>query len=501
MSVESILAALGLIIQPQVLLIIGVSAAFGLFVGAIPGLTATMATALLVPVTFFMDPVSAVAAIVTTTAMAVSAGDIPGALLRIPGTPASAAYTDEAFAMTRKGLADQALGASLTCAAIGGLFGSIVLVVAAPILAEIALDFSAFEFFWLAALGLSTAALVSTSDRVKGILSLLIGLSISMVGLDVMSGHPRFNFGVVELMGGISFIPAMIGMFALSEMLREVSVGNTGRPKIQVNIGNPYRGLGTNLRRYKLSILRGGSLGTGVGALPGVGGDIAAWIAYAVSRRFSKTPDQFGKGHVEGIIEAGSANNSGLSSAWIPALVFGVPGDAITAIAVGVLFMKGLNPGPRLFSEQPEMLMAVILTFFVANLMLFPLGYLAISLCRHILSVPRRIVVPVVLVFCVVGSFAINNSVFGIGVMLVLGVFAYLLESNGFPIAPIILGIVLGPILEKNFMMAMMIADGHLAAFFARPIAAVLGVVTLGVWLAPVLIRLWAKLPTRKVKR
>ena len=488
MSLESILTALGLIAQPQVLLIICVSAAFGLFVGAIPGLTATMATALLVPVTFFMDPISAIAAIVTTTAMAVSAGDIPGALLRIPGTPASAAYTDEAFAMTRKGVADQALGASLTCAAIGGLFGSLVLVVAAPLLAEVALDFSAFEFFWLAALGLSTAALVSTSDSVKGILSLLIGLLVSMVGLDVMSGHPRFDFGVVELLGGVSFIPAMIGMFALSEMLREISTGRRDKSSLKVNVGNPYRGLWTNLTQFKFSILRGGGLGTSVGALPGVGGDIAAWIAYAVSRRCSKTPEKFGKGHVEGIIEAGSANNSGLSSAWIPALVFGVPGDAITAIAVGVLFMKGLNPGPQLFNEQPEMLMAVILTFFVANLLLFPLGYLAISLCRHILAVPRRIVVPVVLVFCVVGSFAINNSVFGIGVMLALGVLAYVLECNDFPIAPIILGIVLGPILEKNFMMAMMIADGELVSFFTRPIAAFLGIVTLSVWCAPTIL-------------
>lgn len=488
MSSESVIAALELVAQTQVLMIVCISAVFGLFVGAIPGLTATMATALLVPVTFFMDPVSAIAAIVTTTAMAVSAGDIPGALLRIPGTPASAAYTDEAFAMTRKGLADQALGASLTCAAIGGLFGSLVLVVAAPILAAIALDFSAFEFFWLAALGLSTAGLVSTTDSVKGILSLLIGILISTVGLDVMSGHPRFDFGIVELMGGISFIPAMIGMFALSEMLREISNHDKVKREVPLNIGNPYRGLWSNLVRYKFSILRGGTLGTCVGALPGVGGDVAAWIAYAVSRRFSKTPERFGKGHVEGIIEAGSANNSGLSSAWIPALVFGVPGDAITAIAVGVLFMKGLDPGPRLFSQKPEMLVAVLLTFFLANLLLFPLGYLAISLCRHILRVPQRVIIPVVLVFCVVGSFAIDNSVFGVTVMLILGLLAYVLEENKFPIAPIILGIVLGPILEKNFMMAMMISDGSLTAFFERPISASLGAVTLLVWFAPVFI-------------
>jgi putative tricarboxylic transport membrane protein len=481
-----IFAGLMLVLDPEVLLVILAASFFGLFVGAVPGLTATMATALLIPVTFFMAPLPAVAAIVACTAMAITAGDIPGALLRIPGTPASAAYTDEAYALTRKGKPELALGVSLVCAAIGGLIGAVVLMLAAPLLARVALGFSSFEYFWLAALGLTSAAFVSTADKAKGVVSLTLGLFIATIGLDVTSGLPRFTLGSVELMGGVSFIPAMIGMFAVSEVLRNLTGGTALGTVPDIRVGNPFKGLGTVLWRYRLNILRGSALGTSVGALPGAGGDIAAWIAYANARRFSRTPEKFGTGHPEGIVEAGSANNSGLSSAWVPAMVFGIPGDAITAIAIGVLFMKGLNPGPRIFVDQPAMLYAIFITFFMANLLLIPLGWLAIRAARRILAVPRNLLLPLILVFCIVGSFAINNSTFGIGVMLALGLVAWLMEANGYPIAPVILGIVIGPLLEQSFMISMMIASGDPLAFFSRPIAAVLGTITVLVWAAPV---------------
>lgn len=486
-----ILAAFALVLDAEVLLVVLLAACFGLFVGAVPGLTATMATAILVPVTFFMDPLPAVAAIVACTAMAITAGDIPGALLRIPGTPASAAYTDEAYALTKSGKPELALGASLVCAAIGGIVGSIVLVIAAPLLARVAMGFSSFEYFWLAALGLTSAAFVSTADKAKGVVSLTFGLFIATIGLDITSGLPRFTMGTVELMGGVAFIPAMIGMFAISELLRNITSREALAALPGVRVGNPFAGLGAVLWRYRLGILRGSALGTSVGVLPGAGGDIAAWIAYANARRFSKTPERFGQGHPEGIVEAGAANNSGLSSAWVPAMVFGIPGDAITAIAIGVLFMKGLNPGPRIFVEQPAMLYAVFICFFLANLLLIPLGWLAIRLARRILAVPRNLLLPIILLFCIVGAFAINNTVFGIGVMLALGILAWLMERSGYPIAPAILGIVIGPLIEQNFMISMMIADGDIAAFFGRPIAAVLGVVTVLVWLAP--LAFWTK--------
>ena len=479
------LQAAGLLFDPYVLGVMLSAALFGLFVGAMPGLTATMATALLVPVTFFMDPVPAIASIVTATAMAIFAGDIPGALLRIPGTPASAAYCDESYAMTRKGQAELALGTCLVTSVIGGLIGALVLAVTARTLAEFAIQFSSFEYFWLACLGLSCAVIISTGSIVKGIVSLLIGLFIATIGIDITAGHPRFTFGSVELMGGVSFIPAMIGMFAISEVLRYVASSHERRPLPQQRIGNVFKGLGPVLARYKVNLLRGSVLGTAVGILPGAGADIAAWITYAVAKRFSKEPEKFGTGHVEGLVDAGAANNGALAGAWVPALVFGIPGDSITAIVIGVLYMKGMNPGPTVFLSQPELIYAVFIAFFIANVALIPLGFAAIRMSRQILHMPQRVLMPIILLFCIVGAFAINNTVFGVTVMLILGVMAYLMEENGFPVAPTILGIVLGPMLEDNFMSSMIKADGDLLAFFSRPIAATLGVLLILLWLVP----------------
>lgn len=487
---DPISLALGLILDPYVLTVMLLAGGFGLFMGAIPGLSATMATALLVPITFFMEPVPALAAIVTATAMAIFAGDIPGALLRIPGTPASAAYTNEAHAMTLAGRAELALGLSLTGAIFGGLFGSAVLATAAPVLADIALRFSSFEYFWLACMGLTCAAFVSSGTAVKGLVSLLIGLFIATIGIDPMSGHPRFTFGNVELMGGIQFIPAMIGMFALAEVIRSVTATTPHMKPPQERIGNIFKGLGPVLLRYKVNLLRGSVIGTAVGALPGAGSDIAAWISYAVGKKFSKEPEKFGTGHPEGIVDAGSSNNAGLGGSWVPALVFGIPGDSITAIVIGVLYMKGMNPGPTVFLYQPELIYAVFLSFFLANLMLLPLGLVAIKSSKQLLRVPREVLMPIILLFCIVGTFAINNTVFDVGVMLVLGLIAYMMEENGFPIAPAILGLVLGPLLEDAFITSMIKADGDLLAFFERPIAAGLGVVTILIWISPLFFRL-----------
>jgi putative tricarboxylic transport membrane protein len=471
-----------LVFEPYTLSVILGAALFGLFVGSLPGVTATMATALLVPITFFMPPVPAIAAIVTTTTMAIFAGDIPGALLRIPGTPASAAYVQDAFTLAQRGEAERALGTGLLCAAIGGLFGSAVLTFSAPMLAEFALAFSSFEYFWLALFGLSCAAFISTASATKGMISLLIGLFVATIGIDVTAGYPRFSFGSVELLGGISFIPAMIGMFAVSEVLRGVT--STVQPeKIpQARVGNVFKGLGPVLWRYKLNIGRGSVLGTAIGALPGAGADIAAWIAYATSKRFSKEPEKFGKGHLEGITDCGSANNAGIGGAWVPALVFGIPGDSITAIVVGVLYMKGMNPGPTVFLHEPQLIYAVFITFFLANILMVPLGFLAIRTSRQILRVPREILMPVILLFCIVGAFAINNSIVDVVIALVLGVLAWVMEENGIPVAPAILGIVLGEMLEDNFVRSILRARGDLLVFFHRPVAAVLGVLVLLVW-------------------
>jgi TctA family transporter len=485
--------ALRLVFDPYVLWVIFASAAFGLFVGAVPGLTATMATALLVPVTFFMEPVPAIASIVTATAMAIFAGDIPSCLLRMPGTPASAAYTDEAYAMTKKGQGELALGAGLVFSVIGGLFGTAVLIVAAPALAEVALRFSSFEYFWLVVLGLLCAVFIAFANPLKGIVSLLLGLLVASVGLDNPAGFPRFTFGNAELAGGLTLIPIMIGMFAVSEIIRGVARIDQPWEMAQAKIGNVFRGMWGLTKRYPAPILRGSALGTAVGVLPGAGADIAAWMSYAVSKKFSKEPEKFGTGHVEGIVEAGASNNSALAGAWVPALVFGIPGDSITAIVIGVLYIKGLNPGPSIFLNNAVAIYAIFMVFILANLLLLPLGIAAIKGAKQLLRAPRDLLMPVILLFCIVGSFAINNSIFGVVLMLVFGVVAYLMEENGFPVAPAILGMVLGAMLEEHFIRAMIRADGQFLAFFERPIAAGLAAAVFAVVLWPLAARLWKR--------
>jgi TctA family transporter len=485
--------AFSMVFEPYTLMVMVLAAFYGLFVGAVPGLTATMATALLVPVTFFMPPIPAVAAMVTATAMAIFSGDIPGCLLRIPGTPASAAYTDEAFAMTRKGQAEKALGAGLVFSAVGGLFGTVVLILAAPALADFALNFSSFEYFWLVLLGLTCAVFVSNGSAVKGLMMLCLGLLVACVGLGNPAGFPRFTFGNVEMTGGIGMIAMMIGMFAISEIIRYVVDTSPPAELVVEEVGGVLKGQWALAKKYPKQILRGSVLGTAVGALPGAGADIAAWMSYAMSKKFSKEPEKFGTGHVEGIVESGSANNSALAGAWIPALVFGIPGDSITAIVIGVLYMKNMNPGPTLFTTNPQNIYAVFLLFILANLIMIPLGILCIKVAKRILKVPREILMPMILLFCVVGTFAINNSVFQIGVMLIAGILAYLLEANKFPTAPAILGVVLGGMLEENFITSMIKSNGDLTAFVARPIALCLAILTALVWFAPLLLRMLRK--------
>jgi putative tricarboxylic transport membrane protein len=477
--------AFSMVFEPYTLMVIVIASFYGLFVGAVPGLTATMATALLVPVTFFMAPVPAVAAIVTATAMAIFSGDIPGCLLRIPGTPASAAYADEAFALTRKGQAEVALGAGLVFSAVGGLFGTAVLILAAPALADFAIHFSSFEYFWLVLLGLTCAVFITSDRPFKGIIALLLGLMVACVGLNNPGGYPRFTFGNPEMMGGIGMISMMIGMFAISEIIRYVVDTSPPAELVVDQVGNVLKGQWKLAKKYPVQILRGSVLGTAVGALPGAGADIAAWMSYAMSKKFSKEPEKFGTGHVEGIVESGSANNSALAGAWIPALVFGIPGDSITAIVIGVLYMKNMNPGPTLFTTNPQNIYAIFLIFILANLIMIPLGILCIKAAKKILKVPRNILMPIILLFCIVGTFAINNSAFDITIMLVAGVIAYLLEENGFPISPAILGVVLGGMLEENFITSMIKSDGNVMAFVSRPIAASLAVITVLVWTMP----------------
>lgn len=495
---DVIVGALGLLADPYVLLVMALAAVYGLTVGSIPGLTATMAVALIIPITFFMEPVPALAAVMSLSAMAIFAGDLPGALLRIPGTPASAAYAEEAYAMTKKGQAGLALGVGLVCSSIGGVVGAIALIAAAPSLARIALQFSSYEKFWLACLGLLAAIAVSQKSWTKGFLSLLLGLTIAQIGLDPVSGLMRFTFGFSDLAGGLGFIPVLIGFFAIPELLRFALNRGSDQSVPAQPVRRLFVGVGSELMRQKGGIARGSVIGTVIGAIPGAGADIAAYISYAVARRLSPRRDQFGSGVPDGIASASASNNSSIGGALVPATVFGIPGDSLTAIIIGVLFLKGLNPGPTVFLVNPELITAVFLAFLLANLMIIPFGFAAIAGFQYVLRVPRSVLMPTILGFCMVGAFAVENTVFAILTMAAMGLVAFVLEENDYPLAPAILGLVIGPMLEENLLLSLTRARGDIFAFVERPLSLGLAIVAITLCIVPLALALATRLRQRE---
>ena len=275
----------------------------------------------------------------------------------------------------------------------------------------------------------------------------------------------------------------MVGIFAVAELLRKLPTLRHAQTSVEpLKAGSVFKGTGALIWKYKGSAASGTVLGTIVGILPGAGADIAAWVSYAVSKRFSRHPEKFGTGHPEGIVAASASNNAALTGTYVPALVFGIPGDTITAIVIGVLLMKGITPGPMVFISEAPMVYSVYIVFILASVLMIPLGWLAVRGAGKVLSVPPGILYPLILLFCIVGSYAANNSLFDVGVMLALGVVAYFLEENGFPTAPLILALILGPLIEENFMKSLIKADGDMAMFFDRPLAMWLGAATLIVW-------------------
>ena len=318
--------------------------------------------------------------------------------------------------------------------------------------------------------------------------SLLIGLMMTTVGVDITLGYPRFTFGITDFLNGFNFIPAMIGMFGVSEVMRNVSSGDIHINSDVVRPGRIFDNIGRTVYKYKTNIVRSGVVGTFVGVLPGAGADIAAWICYALSKRFSKDADKYGtrahRRHCPTQARPTTPAWAGPGSRpWSSAS----PGTRSRPLSSGVLFMKGLRPGPMIFQRTPEILYGVYIAFILANIILIPLGYLAIKTGSQMLRVPRNLLMPAILMFCIVGSFAINNTVFDVGIMLFTGVLAYFMESNDIPVAPAILGLVLGKLLEESFMVSMIKSDWVLTEFFSRPISAILGVITIILWTSPII--------------
>jgi TctA family transporter len=461
----------------KLIVVMIITALYGLFIGAMPGLTATMAAALLVPFAFWLDPTSALAMIIVMDVLAIWAGDVPATFVRIPGTPASAAYADDMYELTKKGRGQLALSISLMASTLGGIVGVIALILFSPQLARLAMNFSSSEFFWLVVFGLVNGVLAVRGPVAKRIFSLLLGILISLIGFDPVFFSSRLTFGRPELLGGLSYIPILIGVFGMSEVIKRTYYKAMGitieLPKTEYKLKELFLGGLMTIKRHFSRFLSGSFIGIIIGALPGAGADIAAWLSYNISYRFSKKKEEYGKGSEEGILTATSANNASLGGAWIPSLVFGIPGDSVTAIVLAVMMMKGIIPGPRLFVEHGDLVYTLFIVFLVANILIIPLGLLTIkSLGKLFLRTPDYILVPAILAFCIVGSYAVDYSFFDVLVMLLFGIIGFFMQRYGYPYAPMILGVILGKMLETYFVMTYM--KGGVIAFFNRPISLII---------------------------
>ncbi|TYB84455.1 MAG: tripartite tricarboxylate transporter permease [Kosmotoga sp.] len=464
-----------IVFQPDILLPLLISMVFGVFVGGIPGLTATMAVALIIPISYYMSPLAGLAMVLGAAFTAIFSGDIPATFLRIPGTPASGAAVLDGFEMTKKGKGSLALTLDLFCSVIGGFIGIIILITLAPPLANLALQFTNYEYFWLGIFGLSMSAVLSRGNVIKGLSAAILGLLISTIGIDITTGYPRYTFGNIELMGGIEFIPAMIGLFGISEVFKRIEGGsvNLGSPTIKEKIKvSPLEALKIIIKRPFI-VIKSAIVGTFIGALPGAGADIAAWVAYGVEKKTSKKSKEFGTGIVEGVIAPTSANNAALGGTWIPALVFGIPGDTITAIVLGAMLMFGIRPGPLIFEQSGDLVTGIFTVAIVAQFLLIFVGFLGIKAYSQVLKLKTSTVMAAVVIFSMIGSYAIRNSFFDIYVMLAFGLIGYLLEKVDVPLAPMILGIILGPMIEDNLRVGLTKTGGDMTLFFTRPISLV----------------------------
>jgi TctA family transporter len=328
------------------------------------------------------------------------------------------------------------------------------------------------------------ATLVARSSPVKAIASMLLGLLIACIGMENPGGIPRFTFGMTDLLGGIEVVPALVGVFAVSEVMRAMLTPEPpALPKRQ--FGSILAGQWQLTKKYWRQMTRGNIVGIIIGVLPGAGADMAAWVSYAMSKRLSKEPQKFGTGHPEGLVEAGASNNASLASGWVPSLLFGIPGDTITAIAIGVLYMKGLNPGPTLFTERASSMYALYIIFVIANIIMIPLGIVMIRVASIVLRAPRSAILPIILVCAAVGSFAAGNNLFAVFTVAAFGVIGYALQANGFPVAALVLGIVMGAMVEQNLVSSLIKSDGTLLPFVSRPVAAVLAAITAACLLWP----------------
>lgn len=440
----------------------------GLVVGALPGLTATMAVAVLLPLTFDLPPREGLIILVAIFISAVQGGSIPAILINTPGTPAATATTFDGYPMSKKGLAGKAIGIAMVSSFIGLMISWVLLISVAPMIARIALTFSTAEYFAIAVFGLTIISTLSTDSPLKGLIAGLFGFLVATIGLDPIDGIPRFTYGVDVLLGGISYVPALIGLFAVSEIF--LSVEELGRSTEVVQKIKKVLPSFKDIKSVLGTAIRSGFIGSGIGSLPGAGADIAAFIGYGEAKRWSKHSEEFGTGRIEGVAGAEGANNAVCGAALIPLMTLGIPGDAVTAIILGAFIIRGLRPGPSLFAEHGDIAYTLFAGFFVASVVTLLVGLSLAKLFAKILNLSKRLLLPIILSLCLVGAYAIQNAVFDVYVTVFFGIFGYLLRKLGFQGSPIVLALILGPMAEYNFRLTLTASQGNYSVFVTRPI-------------------------------
>lgn len=456
-------------------LVLGVTG--GIVIGALPGLTATMGVAILLPFTFGMDAVTGLIMLVGIYIGAIYGGSISAILLNTPGTPASAATCFDGYALVKKGYPTKALSASTIASALGGLISCLALVTISPVLAKFALRFSAPEYFALALFGLTIIASISAENFLKGIIAGMIGLLISCFGMDAITSYPRFTFGVVDLLNGFSVIPVLIGLFAVSEVFNQIET-LVGEKEIKTDIVMDKNYMNWKEIKHCLpTIIKSGVIGTFIGSIPGAGADIAAFVCYNEAKRSNKN-EKFGEGSLVGISAPESGNNGVTGGALVPLLTLGVPGDAVAAVLLGALIIQGLTPGPLLFEQNPEIVYGLFSSMIIGNILLLFIGLAGIKFYSRIVEIPKTLMIPAILILSTIGSYSMNNSLFDVGVTFVFGIIGYIMSKIKMPSSPIVLAVILGPMLETNLRKAVLMYEGSYSFLYTRPITVVFLILT-----------------------
>ena len=450
----------------------------GIAVGSLPGLTATMGVALLTTLTYSLPREAAILVLICMYVGAIYGGSRSAILLNIPGTPASAATTLDGYPLARDGRAVYAMSVATTGSSLGTLVGIVLFVALALLLSDLALSFGSFEYFWLALFGIIISGQLTTSGlAIKGYIAGILGLMVAMVGADGIHAHVRFTMGFEELNGGIGLIPAMVGAFGFAEVLTVMwqKKAEVVRSTRDARAGWPrFR----EAWRYRWTVLRSGVIGTFVGILPGVGEDIGAWASYAAAKRASKEKEEYGKGSIEGLTAAETGNSAVVPGALIPALTLAVPGSAPAAVLIAALFIHGIRPGPMIMIEQPDFVYLVAVMLLFATIGIFIFGITLAPIFEMVLRIPRERLMPIVFTLCVIGPYALTQRLFDVWVMVAFGIIGFVLRRMDYPMAPLVLGIILGDLLDKNLRRGLTLSDGDLTPFFTRPLCIVLAGLT-----------------------